>query len=152
MKKGENEIGLTILMPFSISPSMSVPPVTNNRLCSRVIVQAIPAAGSIWAVREQIGRNSGVISFFLFDKKSCSREHVGLGPRELQCRSAAALQAPPAWSAPPKLPKRWKPVWYPAPNTQRCLHMSYHHDIEKPATRKRCIMAIIILKPKHQHH
>lgn len=68
MKKGKNEIGLTILVPFSISPSMSVSPVANDWLCSCFIVQAVPAAGSIWAVREQIGRISGVIFFYFLIK------------------------------------------------------------------------------------
>lgn len=112
MKKGKNEIGLTILMPFSISPSMSVSPVANNWLCSCFIVQAIPAAGSIWAVREQIGRKSGVISFFLFDKSSCSHEHVGLEARKLLCRLAAVLlqhrKLPQTALLTPKLPEGWK--------------------------------------------
>lgn len=112
MKKGKNEIGLTILMPFSISPSMSVSPVANNWLCSCFIVQAVPAAGSIWAVREQIGTNSGVISFFLFDKSSCSHEHVGLETRKLLCILAAVLlqhhKLPQIALLTPKLPEGWK--------------------------------------------
>ena len=112
MKKGKNEIGLTILMPFSISPPMSVSPVAKHWLCSCFIVQAIPAAGSIWAVREQIARNSGVISFFLFDKSSCSRAHVGVEARKLSHGLAAVFlqhcKLPQTALLTPKLPEGWK--------------------------------------------
>lgn len=96
-------------MPFSISPSMSVSPVANNWLCSCFIVQAIPAAGSIWAVRGQIGRNNGVISF---DKSSCSCEHAGLEARKLLHGLAAVLlqhcELPQTALLTPKPPEVWK--------------------------------------------
>lgn len=70
MKKGKDDPyhPLTILVPFSIPPPMSVSTVADNWLCSCFIVQSIPTAGSIWAVRKHktVKQWSQFFFFFFF--------------------------------------------------------------------------------------
>lgn len=95
-ERGEDEAGLTILVPFPVPPPVPLPPVADHGLCSCLVVQAIPAAGSVGAVTEQMGTITALIPFCLFHTDShscwCSSQKTAL---RLSTANCPGLLGPP---------------------------------------------------------
>lgn len=100
-ERGEDEAGLTILVPFPVPPPVPLPPVADHGLCSCLVVQAIPAAGSVGAVTEQMGTITALIPFSPFPH----RQSQLLVQQPENCSEAEHCKLPRAAGPTPKPPE-----------------------------------------------